>query len=225
MILLGAAAIAWFAIHVGVAGTRLRDRVVGLLGERGFMGAFSLASVAVLVALVFAYRAAPYDPIWVAPAWLGWLLVLAMLLACVLFVGSVSGPNPTAAGGEKFSAPLRGVTLVTRHPMLWSFAIWGGVHALGNGDIASLLFFGTFLATALAGMPSIDAKLARRDPGRWNRIAAATSIVPGVALWSGRARLTWRELGWIAPVGGVVLWALLLGAHPHVIGVSPLPPG
>ena len=222
MILLGVAAIGWVVVHVGIAGTRLRDRIVARLGEGGFMGAFSLLSVATLVGLVFAYRAAPYDTLWVAPAWLSWLLVGAMLVASVLFVGSVASPNPTAAGGERVSVP-RGITLVTRHPMLWSFAIWAAVHVIGNGDLASLVFFGAFLATALAGMPSIDAKLARRDPARWARIAGVTSIVPGAALAAGRARLGWREVGWIAPVGGVVLWALLLGAHPHIIGVSPLP--
>ena len=222
MILLGLAAIAWVLVHIGIAGTHLRHRIVSRLGEGGFMAAFSVLSVLTLVAMVFAYRAAPYDPIWVAPAWLGWILVVAMLPASILFVGSVASPNPTAAGGERVTVP-RGITLVTRHPMLWGFAIWAAVHVLGNGDIASLLFFGAFLATALAGMPSIDAKLARRDPGRWAGIAATTSIVPGAALLSGRARLAWREFGWIAPLGGLVLWALLLGAHPHVIGVSPYP--
>lgn len=224
MILLGLAAIVWFALHVGVAGTALRDRLVAVLGDGGFRGAFSVASLASLVALALAYRVAPYDPIWTAPSWLGGLLWAAMLVACVLFVGSVAGPNPTAAGGEKVTAP-SGMTLVTRHPMLWAFAIWSVVHILGNGDLASLLLFGAFAATALAGMPSIDAKLARRDPARWAGIAAATSIVPGAALWSGRARLRWRQLGLVAPVGGIVLWALLLGAHPHVIGVPPWPVG
>ena len=187
VILLGLAAIAWVLVHVGIAGTRLRDRVVARLGEGGFMGAFSILSVLTLVALVFAYRAAPYDPIWVAPGWLGWILVIAMLPASILFVGSVASPNPTAAGGERVTAP-RGMTLITRHPMLWGFAIWAGVHVLGNGDLASLLFFGAFLATALAGMPSIDAKLARRDPGRWAGIAAATSIISrrGAVVRAGR---------------------------------------
>lgn len=224
MILLGLAAIVWVVLHIGVAGTSLRDRIVARLGEGGFVTAFSLVSVASLVALSLAYREAPYDPIWVAPLWLGWILVLAMLGACVLFVGSLVGPNPTAMGGGAVAVP-RGITLVTRHPMLWSFAIWAGVHVLGNGDLASLLFFGAFGATALAGMPSIDAKLGRRDPARWAGIARVTSIVPGAALWAGRAHLAWRDLGWIAPVGGLVLWALLLGAHPHVVGVSPLPAG
>jgi uncharacterized membrane protein len=97
------------------------------------------------------------------------------------------------------------------------------VHIQGNGDLASTVLFGAFLVTALAGMPSIDAKLARRDPGRWAGLAAVTSIVPGAAILAGRAHLKLFEIGMIPLVGGLVLWVLLLGAHPHVIGVSPLP--
>jgi uncharacterized membrane protein len=224
MIPLGLAASVWVVVHIGISGTGARDRIVATIGERWFALAFSAASFLTFFALIDTYQAAPYDPIWKPPAWLGWLLVAAMLVACVLFVGSVAGPNPTAAGPATLTAP-RGITLVTRHPMLWAFAIWAGVHVIANGDLASLVFFGAFLATALAGMPSIDAKLARRDPARWAVIAGATSILPGRALLEGRSSLTWRQLGWIAPVGGLVLWVLLLGAHPHVIGVSPLPAG
>ena len=54
-------------------------------------------------------------------------------------------------------------------------------HIIGDGDTAAIVFFGAFLVTALAGMPSIDAKLARRDPAVWQGLSAATSIVPPCA--------------------------------------------
>ena len=72
--------------------------------------------------------------------------------------------------------------------MLWSFALWAAVHIIGNGDTAAIVFFGAFLVTALAGMPSIDAKLARRDPAAWQALSAATSIVPFAAIAQGRNR-------------------------------------
>jgi uncharacterized membrane protein len=59
--------------------------------------------------------------------------------------------------------------------MLWSFAIWAAVHIIGNGDSAAIIFFEAFLVTALAGMPSIDAKLARRDRETWQAVSGATS--------------------------------------------------
>jgi uncharacterized membrane protein len=107
--------------------------------------------------------------------------------------------------------------------MLWSFAIWAAVHMIGNGDTASLIFFGTFLITALAGMPSIDAKLAHRDPVAWSALAARTAIVPFGAIAQGRNQLVWGEIGWWRFGLGLVLWGLFLYLHPLVIGVSPLP--
>ena len=226
MIALSLAAALWIGLHLGVAGTTLRDSLVARLGDNGFRGVFSLASVASLALLVTSYNRADTSFLWTTPDWLRWMLALVMLPASVLFVASVASPNPTAVGGERaLDGEPRGITRVTRHPMLWSFALWAAVHVLARGDTASLVFFGAFLATALAGMPSIDAKLARREPERWARIAAVTSIVPGAAIAAGRNRFVAGEIGWIIPVGGVLLWAALLFVHPLLFGVSPLPRG
>jgi uncharacterized membrane protein len=224
MWLLGLAALLWLGIHLGLAGTRLRDAVVSRIGEGPFRGLFSLLSVLALVLLVHAWAAADTTPLWFAPPWLRVVLAAAMLLAFVLFVASVSQPNPTMIGPAAAAMrPRRGVQRITRHPMLWSFAIWAAAHMLGNGDTASLVFFGAFLVTALAGMPSIDAKLARRDPSGWAALSAATSAVPFAAIAQRRNRLVPREIGWSVPLIGAVAWAALLWLHPWIFGVSPLP--
>jgi uncharacterized membrane protein len=223
MPLLIVAALLWIAVHLGLAGTMLRDAVVRRIGEVPFRGVFSLLSIAALVFLVWAWSVVPGTLLWVAPTWLGWLLVLAMLPAFVLFVASVSGRNPTMMGPRDGRAQSpRGVTRVTRHPMLWSFTIWAGVHIAGAGDSAAIVFFGAFLVTALAGMPSIDAKLARRDPASWLALLAATSIVPFAAIVQGRNRLVPGEIGWLTPAIAVVAWIVLLVAHPWLFGVAPV---
>jgi uncharacterized membrane protein len=216
------AALVWIFIHLGVAGTTLRDAAVRRIGDWPFRAVFSVLSILVLVFLVRSFSTAPIALLWVAPDWLRWLLVLAMLPAFVLLVASVSRPNPTMIGsdGSGDQAP-RGVTRVTRHPMLWSFAIWAGVHIIGNGDTAAIVFFGAFLVTALAGMPSIDAKLARRDDNTWQALSAATSIVPFVAIAQGRNRFVPNEIGWRTPAIAVVAWILLLLVHPWLFGVAP----
>ncbi len=107
--------------------------------------------------------------------------------------------------------------------MLWSFALWAAVHILGNGDTASLVFFGTFLITALAGMPSIDAKLAARDPAAWGQLAPTTSILPFGAIAAGRNHLALGEIGWIRPAIALLAWAAILHFHRAIFGVSPLP--
>jgi len=221
--LLIAAALLWIVLHLGLAGTRLRDAVVRRMGDGPFRGLFSLLSAAALVFLVLAWAAAPTAPLWGTPLWLRWILVALMLVAFVLFVTSLSRNNPTMVGGERsMTREPRGIQRVTRHPMLWSFALWALVHMAGNGDTAALLFFGAFLVTALAGMPSIDAKLARRDPAHWQALAAATSIVPFAAIVQGRNRYVAGEIGWLVPLIGVAAWAVVLYLHPTLFGVAPL---
>jgi uncharacterized membrane protein len=221
--LLVIAALVWIGVHVGIAGTHLRDRLVARIGEMPFRGMFSVLSIAAIVFLVRAWSTAPTELLWFAPNWLRWILVAAMLVAFLLFVASVSRPNPTMVGpGEGSASPPRGMTRVTRHPMLWSFAIWAAVHVIGNGDSASVIFFGAFLVTALAGMPSIDAKLARRDPATWAALSAATSAVPFGAILAGRNRFVVREIGWIVLAIAVVAWVVLLWLHPLLFGAAPV---
>jgi len=223
MLLLILAALLWIAVHIGLAGTSLRGVVVARLGEGGFRGAFSLLSIATIVLLVMAWRAAETTPLWSAPGWLRWVLALAMLPAFILFVASVARRNPTAVGGEaRLAEGPRGIQRITRHPMLWSFALWAAIHMLGNGDTAALVFFGAFLVTALAGMPSIDAKLAARAPEAWAKLAAATSIAPCGAILAGRNRLAPGEIGWVPPVIGLLAWAAILHLHPRLFGVPVL---
>jgi uncharacterized membrane protein len=223
---LALAAAAWVGVHAGIAGTGVRRALAARLGEGGFRAAFSAASVAAILFLVASYNAAPAAPLWHAPGWLRWVLAALMLPAFVLFAAAVVAPNPTAVGGGRAlaAAEPRGIQRVTRHPMLWSFAAWAAVHVLGNGDAASLLFFGAFGLTALVGMPSIDAKLARRDPEGWARLAARTSILPFGAVAAGRNRLALAEIGWLAPLLGLALWAGLLHLHPYLFGAAPVPP-
>jgi len=217
------AILVWLFIHFGMSGTRLRDRVVARIGEQPFRGLFSLLSIAAIVFLIVGWKTARVIPLWYAPDWLRWILVVVMVPAFVLFVASVSGRNPTMIGGESAVAEAaRGIQRITRHPMLWSFALWAGVHVIGNGDLAAVLFFGAFLVTALAGMPLIDAKLARRDPASWQALSTATSITPFGAILEGRNRFVASEIGWLPLLIGVVAWAALLHFHPWLFGIAPV---
>jgi uncharacterized membrane protein len=223
MALLIIAALVWLGIHFGIAGTRLRDAIVAHIGEQPFRGLFSLLAILAIVFLIKAWAGASTTPLWYAPDWLRWVLVAVMLVAIVLFVASVSQRNPTIVGGEAPEARQpTGIQRVTRHPMLWSFALWAAVHVIGAGDTAAILFFGTFLVTALVGMPSIDAKLARRDPSKWQTLSAATSIVPFAAVVQGRNRFVPGEISWLTAAIGVVTWAVVLWLHPWLFGVAPV---
>ena len=218
------AAIFWIATHNGFAGTDIRTRLVGKIGEVGFRIAYAVTSIIAIMMLVQAWEAAAAMPVWSAPAWLRLILAAAMLPAFLFFAAGLLR-NPTAVGGEALAGQqARGIQRITRHPMLWSFALWALVHVIGNGDLASLIFFGTFAISAFLGMPSIDRKLAARAPEAAARLRAETSIMPFGAILAGRNRLVLGEIGWLAPVLALLGWAALLHFHARFFGVPALLP-
>lgn len=212
----------WVGMHIGIAGTSVRSAIAARIGDNGFRGLFSTVSVGAIVLLVMAWRTAPHVPLWTLPEWFDWLVVILMLPAFLLFVASVATPNPTAIAGKLGDAGPRGIQRITRHPMLWSFALWAALHVLANGDLAAVLFFGAFLVTALAGMPSIDAKLAKRDPAMWGRLAPATSILPFGAALAGRNQVEWGEIPVLVWILGPIAWLALIVLHPWLFGAPVL---
>jgi uncharacterized membrane protein len=222
MLLLTVDALLWLGLHLGVAGTNLRYALTRRLGVNAYRGLFSLSALTLMVFLCMSYADSGTIVLWVAPDWLRWVLAVAMLPAFVLFAASFVR-NPTAAGGEKYlKRDVQGIQRVTRHPMMVSYALWAAVHMIGNGDVASLIFFGAFFLTAVAGMPSIDRKTSDRDDYAWAKLERTTSIVPFAAILAGRNRFVPGEIGWVVPAVGVALWLALLVFHRSIFGEAPV---
>jgi uncharacterized membrane protein len=214
------AALFFIGIHLGISGTRLRDRTIAALGPGGYSAAFSIASVAGLVWLILAYRWAPYLPTWGLLLWWRPIAILLMLPATLLVVIGLVTPNPTAVAQEKrLAEPPTGILRITRHPFLTGVSLWALVHLIGNGDVASLVFFAAFAIVGLAGTVSIDAKRLRLAGAAWPAFAAATSIVPFAAIAAGRNRFRPGEIGAWRWIAGLVVYALLLGGHGPIIGI------
>lgn len=224
MLSLALAAVFFVFIHLGVSGTRLRDRSIEALGERGYRGAFSLASLAGLAWLILAYIHAPYLPSWGMLDWWKPAAIALMLPACLLVVLGLSTPSPTSVGQEaRLQQPAAGVLRITRHPFLNGVGLWALVHLIGNGDFASLILFGSLAFVAFAGTLSIDAKRRRLAGDAWRGFAAETSIIPFAAIAAGRNRFRAGEIGAWRWIAGLVVYALLLGGHGPIIGISPFP--
>jgi uncharacterized membrane protein len=220
---LALASFVWFGIHAFVAGSELRWLLVQHLGERVFRALFSVLSLASLWFLIKSYRTAGFYPLWFSPQPIHWLPLLVMPFALVLMVGAFSVPNATSVGSEQVlqrTDAARGVLRITRHPFLWSVALWSGVHLLVTGHVAAILFFGSFLATALRGTTSIDEKRRRTQRAEFARYAEVTSNLPFAAIVSGRNRLAWSEL-WVPAVIAALLLAVILHLHLRAFGFSP----
>lgn len=220
--------VAFLLMHLWVSGTPLRDRLVGRLGEGAYLGLFSLASVAILAWMLFAYGAARAEG--PGPAWWGvtpltrHLQLVLMLFAFLLIVPGVMTRNPGAVGQTgalEDAEPVRGVLRITRHPFLWGVGIWSAGHLLVNGDLISLILFGTMGVLAVGGAASIDAKRRRTHGGAWKAFEAKSSFVPFGAILSGRQTLKPQEFA-VQALAAAAIYAAALMAHPLIAGVSAL---
>ncbi|WP_339631788.1 NnrU family protein [uncultured Sneathiella sp.] len=219
------AALAFLLIHI-IPSSVLRVRLVSKIGEKGYIVGFSFLSLVIIIWLVTAYRDAPVgDMLWNAGNTGRYLGILLMLIASILFVGGITSPNPTAVGAGKLierESAYEGFNAITRHPLMWSFALWSITHVVNNGNVSAVIFFGTFGVLALAGTALIDAKKARQLEESWAGYKARTSNIPFAAILQDRATLSIKPLWWRILLG-IVLYAVLFHFHNFVFGVSPAP--
>jgi uncharacterized membrane protein len=194
----------------------LRAPIVRRVGEGPFLGLYSVVAFATLGWLVFAYRAVPQEaPLWPVSDTLWITATLLMLVASVLLMGSLIGnpalPNPDA---QRQAAPLpRGVFTITRHPMMWSFALWGLVHILIVPTPSGIAVAVTIIVLALVGAALQDRKKEQLEPELWREWEARTSYWP----FGGRARIGGFRGHELA--GGLVVWLAATWAHIPLAGV------
>ncbi|MBN8991786.1 MAG: NnrU family protein [Rhizobiales bacterium] len=179
--------ILFFGVHTLSTQRQLRARVVGAMGESTYKIGYTLASVAglALVTWGFAhYRATGWIDVWNPPTAFKHITVALMLPAVILVVASY----------------IRGRIYTTlKHPMLTGVKLWAAAHLLANGDLGSIILFGSFLAWAVFDRISL-----KRRPD-----AGAPPIPVGGPT---------NDLIAIA-VGCIAYLALAFAFHPVVIGV------
>lgn len=194
----------------------LRPALAGRLGERGFQIVYSIVAIATLILVVQAWRGMPPEPaLWVVGDGLWTLASAIVLFASILFMGSLVGnpalPMPKAAFVAQ-GAP-RGVFAITRHPMMWAFALWALAHAAVVPTPGQFVLTGTIAFLALGGSAGQDVKKARLMGDAWRHWAARTSFMPfarqiaGVTPWGDTIPRSHALLG------GILLWVAATWAH------------
>lgn len=173
--------------HTLTTQREMRASLIGSLGEGGYKVGYSLVSAAgiALIAYGFSrYRAEGWVDVWYPPTALKHITVALMLPAAILLV----------------AAYLRGKIYTTvKHPMLTAVKLWAAAHLLANGDLGSIILFGSFLGWAVYDRISLKH---RSDAG------APPIPVGGVG----------NDV--LAVVIGVIVYvALAFAFHPVVIGV------
>jgi uncharacterized membrane protein len=177
----------FLGVHALTTQRELRARVIASSGEGGYKIGYSLVSALGLVLVVWGfahYRAAGMWEVWTPPTPLKHLAVALILPAVILVVASY----------------IRGRIYTTlKHPMLTGVKLWAAAHLLANGDLGSIILFGSFLGWAVFDRISLKH---RADSG------APPIPVGGPG----------NDLIAVA-VGLVAYLALAFAFHPVVIGV------
>ena len=177
----------FFAPHVFTTNRDARAQAIARLGEGTYKILYSVVSLAGLALIVWGfghYRAAGMIPVWEPPVAFRHITVALMLPAVILVVASY----------------LRGRIYATlKHPMLAGVKLWAAAHLLANGDLGSIILFGSFLGWGVYDRISLKR---RTDSG------APPIPVGGVT----------NDLIAVA-VGIVAYLALAFAFHPVVIGV------
>jgi uncharacterized membrane protein len=199
----------------------LRARMVARLGDNGFAAVYSLVSLASFGWMIWTFRQAPSganywnltDPVWIVAS-------LLTLFASVLFIGSFFGnPVLSQTSGDALAAQKpAGALLVTRHPMMWGFALWGIAHILVAPRMDSFIFVGSIIFLALVGAAGQDKKKATLGGDSWNHWVASTSYWPrlsqlpriGIRLWLA-GTVVWLVASWAhgwfnVPAAGIYRW-------------------
>jgi uncharacterized membrane protein len=178
--------IVFVATHSFVTFRAARAATIERLGLTAYRGLFAIVSLAALVLIVWGYgeyRAHGWVQVWSPPGFMRHVTVGLMLISVILVTA--------------YFVPSR-IKTKANHPLLAGIKTWALAHLLSNGDLGSILLFGTFLAW-----------------GVYARIAVKRRtdfvVPPAPAGWTNDAV--------VVVIGIVVFLALGYAFHPIVIGV------
>ena len=209
-----AAATAFVGSHFALSHP-LRAPLVRITGEKAFPALYSLVALASFAWLVLAFRAVPpAAPLWDGLAGAPWVVAtLLMLLASVLLVGSFLG-NPALPAPNAAAMAARGphgVFHVTRHPMMWSFALWSAAHLLVSLTPRVIVLSLAVAVLALLGAHLQDRKKRMLMGAAWQGWETQTSYWPKLGALGKAGAVPW--------LGGIALWLVATWTHGWLIAI------
>ena len=181
--------IAFLGAHTFVTAREARAVAMKRLG-RLYWPAFAIVSLigVILIAWGFAiYRQTGWIDIWSPPAFMRHITIGLMWVSTILVLAAYLPGH---------------IKSWTKHPMLAGVKIWAFAHLLSNGDLGSILLFGSFLAWGVYARIAVK----RRE--------AAGEITNTLAVDAG-----WTNDAIALVVGTFIYLALGYVFHPVMIGV------
>jgi uncharacterized membrane protein len=183
---------AFVVSHIALASPPLRDGFVARLGENRFRIGYSILSLALLFGAVQAYKGTADTLVWQVGTGAYHAANLIMLIASILFVGSLTPRNRALAGVP-------------------------AVHVWLSGNLPTIILAAGIGTLALVGAAFQDGKKARQLGSDWKLYTARTSFVPFAAIVTGKQPLAALWPGLVPVVGGLLFWLLMTFLHPSLM--------
>lgn len=186
MLILVVGLVILLGVHTLTTLREQRKALIARLGDGGYKAAYALASTLGLALIVYGfgtYRASGYIPVWDPPIWARHLTILIVWLAFIALAAAFS--------------PAGKIKGALKHPMLVAVKTWALGHLLANGDLGSIVLFGSILGWAVYDRIALKR---RGDTG-----------APPAPFGKG---------DWIAIGAGTVGFLAMFMLHPVLIGVS-----
>lgn len=172
----------FFGIHLVPAQVSWRQQFIEKHSLTTYKGLFALVAAIGLVLIVIGKANADFISVWNPVPWSRPVAMGIVLVAFVLFAATELPGN---------------IKRFTRHPMLWGITLWSGAHLQANGDLASMLLFGSFFVYALFAMWSAN----RRGAKKRDKVYPVSRDIVAAAI-------------------GIVVYVIVLLLHPWLFGYA-----
>ena len=213
--------VAFAGTHIALSSLSLRAKLVQSIGDKGFLGLFSVVALAIFIPLVAVYahnkHAGSFLWYWGGIPAIRHSVYLGQGLAFSLIVGGNLTPSPASLASRPGSSEVRGVLRITRHPLLMGVGLFGALHLLvARVHTSDLIFFAGLPAFALLGCWHQDRRKLASLGDSFRRFHSETTFLPF-------ARGGFRGLAEARVAVGVAIAAafLLRYFHPSLFGGSP----
>ena len=193
MMLMIVGLILFLGVHLLPTVPEVRDGLRDRVGAGAYKGIFSVLSLIGFAIIILGYHKMQLNPgknpvLWDPPVWTRHIALLLMLPAMIFLVAA--------------NVPSR-IRTAVKHPMLLAIKLWALAHLLANGDLASLILFGSFLAFAIYDRISVKKRGALGPLGDKQAPSPVNDVI-------------------VVGVGLALYAALVLGGHQWLIGVAPI---
>ena len=145
--------ILFIGIHFVPAMPSLKASLSSKLGANGYKGLFSIVSFVGLGLIIYGMSIAEFKSVYSPPDW-GRVVTLLLMVPALILMPAANMPT--------------NIKRFVRHPMMTGVLLWGVGHLFSNGDLASLVLFGSMAGYSVFSMASANSRGA----------STSTTVVP-----------------------------------------------